>query len=166
MSSLLKKRIYAFLIDITVINLLKFFSLIIYLKSVGTFLRAVPQNKESLFTNLYLLDNYLFIVLFVGYFVSCYFLSNGKTLGKMFFNLEVKNIKEDETFFDQYLLRTFAYLFCYLNGVFLLLIPLFTKSEKGIPDWISGTEVVTDSETPVKKSDYDQNESFDLKKSG
>ncbi len=84
----------------------------------------------------------------------------------MFFNLEVKNIKEDETFFDQYLLRTFAYLFCYLNGVFLLLIPLFTKSEKGIPDWISGTEVVTDSETTVKRSDYDQNESFDLKKSG
>lgn len=165
MGSLIKKRIYAFLIDITVINFFKFFSLIIYLKTVGTFLRAVPQNKESLFTNLYLLDNYLFIVFFIGYFVTCFFLTNGKTLGKIIFNLEIKNIKEDETFFDQYLLRTFAYLFCYLNGVFLLLIPLFTKSGKGIPDWISGTKVVANNETPVKRTDYDQNESFDLKKS-
>jgi uncharacterized RDD family membrane protein YckC len=167
MASLIKKRIYAFLIDMAVIYFLKFFSLVIYLKTIATFLGALPdQNKENLFTNLYLLDNYLFIVLFIGYFISCFFITNGKTLGKIIFNLEIKNPKEDETFFDQYLLRTFAYLFCYLNGVFLLLIPLFTKDGKGIPDWVSGTEVVTDNESHVKRSDYAQNESFNLKKLG
>jgi len=167
MVSLIKKRIYAFLIDITIIYFLKFFSLLIYLKTITTFLGSVQiQSKENLFTNLYLLDKYLFIVLFIGYFISCFFITNGKTLGKIIFNLEVKNPKEDETFFDQYLLRTFAYLFCYLNGAFLLLIPLFTKNGKGIPDWISGTKVVPFNETPVKRSDYDQNESFDLRKLG
>ena len=139
----------------------------IYLRTLGTFIGFVPiEKKENIFTNLYLLDNYLFIVLFTGYFVSCFFLGNGKTLGKLLFNLEVKNPQENETHFDQYLLRTFAYLFCYLNGIFLLLIPLITKSGKGIPDWVSGTEIITKSETHIKSSDYNQNEAFDLKKLG
>lgn len=167
MGKILKKRVYAFLTDITIIYFLKFFSLLIYLRSLGIFIGAFPiEKKENIFTNLYLLDNYLFIVLFIGYFISCFFLTNGKTFGKILFNLELKNIQEDEIFLDQYLLRTFAYLFCYLNGVFLLLIPLFTKSGKGIPDWISGTEVVAKNETHFKRSDYNQNEAFNLKKPG
>lgn len=167
MGKKIKKRISAFLVDITVIYFLKFFSLVIYLRTLGTFIGFVPiEKKENIFSNLYLLDNFLFIVLFIGYFICCFFLTNGKTLGKLLFNLEVKNSQGEETFFDQYLLRTFAYLFCYLNGVFLLLIPLITKSGKGIPDWISGTEVVTSIEPHIQRSDYNQNEAFDLKKPG
>lgn len=102
----------------------------------------------------------------MGYFLSCFIFSHGKTLGKLLLNLEVRSSTEDETFFDQYLLRTFAYLFCYLNGIFLLLIPLFTKNGMGIPDWVSGTNVVSKSEIPVKRSEYNQNEAFDLKRPG
>jgi uncharacterized RDD family membrane protein YckC len=165
MSRILNKRIYAFIVDLGVIYFLKFFSLILYLKTIGFFLTALPiANKQKLFTNLNLLNNYLFIVIFIGYFLSCFFITNGRTLGKFLFNLKLVTSKEEETFIDQYLIRTFTYLFCYLNGVFLLFFPLFTKDEKGLPDWLSGTMVINDSEERIKPSEYNQNEAFNLKK--
>ncbi len=165
MSRIINKRIYAFIVDLGVIYFLKFFSLILYLKTMGFFLSALPiANKQKIFTNINLLNNYLFIVIFTGYFLSCFFITNGKTLGKFLFNLKLVTSKEEETLLDQYLIRTFTYLFCYLNGIFLLLIPLVTKDGKGLPDWLSGTMVVYDSEERIKQSEYNQNEAFDLKR--
>jgi uncharacterized RDD family membrane protein YckC len=165
MSRILNKRIFAFFVDLGVIYFLKFFSLILYLKTIGFFLTALPiENKEKLFTNINLLNNYLFIVIFTGYFLSCFFITNGRTLGKFLFNLKLVTSGEDETALDQYLIRTFTYLFCYLNGIFLLLIPLVTKDEKGLPDWLSGTMVTNDNEKRIKQSEYNQNEAFNLKR--
>jgi len=165
MSRILKKRIYAFIVDLGVIYFLKFFTLILYLKTISFFLTAIPlENKEKLFTNITLLDKYLLIVIFTGYFLSCFFITNGRTIGKFLFNLKLVSKKEDGILLDQYLIRTFTYLFCYLNGLFLLLIPLVTKNGKGLPDWLSGTMVVYDSEERIKQSEYIQNEAFDLKK--
>jgi uncharacterized RDD family membrane protein YckC len=165
MSKLLNKRIYAFIVDLGVIYFLKFFSLILYLKTIGFFLTALPiENKEKLFTNITLLDKYLLIVIFTGYFLSCFFITNGRTIGKFLFNLKLVSKKEDEILLDQYLIRTFTYLFCYLNGLFLLLIPLVTKDGKGLPDWLSGTMVINDNEQRIKQSEYNQNEAFNLKR--
>ncbi len=165
MRKFLKRRIYAFLMDLVVIYLLKFITLTIYLRTLGVFVRAIPlENKENLFSNLYLLNSFLLITIFVGYFTSCFFITEGRTLGKLLFNLKVSTTVGNEVVFDQYLLRTFTYLFCFLNGLFLLLIPFLTKSGKGLPDWISGTEVISEPDQRLKSSEYTQNEAFNLKR--
>lgn len=89
-------------------------------------------------------------------------MSNGKTLGKFIFNLKVttQNSKNQKLGFKECFLRTAGYFFCYGLGIILLAIPYIQEDGRGIPDWCSGTEVI--SSLPKELTKVEKNPQLEL----
>jgi uncharacterized RDD family membrane protein YckC len=85
-------------------------------------------------------------------------MGDGQTLGKLVFKLKVKSLRSSNLTLSESFMRSFGYLFCYLNFFLLFLIPFMTKEQKGLPDWISSTSVINLEE----KKEYEENEAFNL----
>jgi len=159
--SLLRRRFNAFIVDLLVISLARSLLLYAYLEFISKFFSSAAFDI-NFFSNLYVLGNFLTITLFMGYFMCCYYLGNGQTLGKLIFKLKVASQDNPELSISECFMRSFGYLFCYLNFFILFLIPFMTKDEKGFPDWISSTSVKGLDE----KLEYEENEAFNLEGAG
>jgi uncharacterized RDD family membrane protein YckC len=155
--TLLRKRFNAFIIDLLVISIIRSFLIYTYIEFMTKYFRALTFDTDFL-RNLYVVGNFLTITLFMGYFICSYYISNGKTLGKLVFNLKIKSSRNSELTISECFMRSFGYLFCYLNFFLLFLIPFMTKDEKGLPDWISSTSVIDLEEKEV----MEENEAFNL----
>jgi uncharacterized RDD family membrane protein YckC len=150
--SILKKRSYAFAIDIlfiVIINKGLMYTYISFLKNFFYQLTISSQLVlEENMTNVFSVS--LFIV-FWGYFFMSYYWAEGKTPGKQLFGLKVhspnfKYTGEYRLSVMECFARTMGHLItCLFYGLFLV-IPFITKSKKGIPDWISQTTIVTDEQ--------------------
>jgi uncharacterized RDD family membrane protein YckC len=81
------------------------------------------------------------------YFFFTLYLSQGKTLGKSLLGLRVVS-KEQPGIIEwwQALSRTVGYYACYFSGLILFLLPLTNKSQAGLSDWISSTQVISDKQ--------------------
>lgn len=42
--------------------------------------------------------------------------------------------------------RTLGYFICYITGSFLFIIPFLRQDNKGIPDWLGQTKVISEEE--------------------
>lgn len=159
--STLRRRVNAFIVDLLLISMIRSICLYSYLSFMGKYFSA-PVVDYDFFSNLFILGNFLTIVIFMGYFICCYYMGNGKTLGKLLFKLRVQSSKTNDSnlSLNECFLRSLGYLFCYLNFFILFLVVFVTKDEKGIPDWISSTMVVDANKIPVE---YEENEAFNLK---
>jgi len=134
---LLKKRFFAFYVDllaITLIHRVLHWSYANFLKKSLQFLN--PQAVDQLLQQSSNLTFYTFCFTVTWYFTISYYITSGKTLGKTLFGIQIN----PEVTLTQSLARSLGYLFCYMTGGLPLLIPFFTGS-KGIPDWMSSTSV-------------------------
>ena len=143
----LKKRFYAFYIDLVAITLIQKIVVFTYQKSIRELFPTLSLEAQSkLFDNVWQVTLSTLTLTFFSYFIVSMHLGNGKTLGKSLLGLRVYSPENTTPSFLESVQRTLVYTGCYLMGSFLLLIPFARKDSKGIPDMISHTEVVTEEE--------------------
>jgi uncharacterized RDD family membrane protein YckC len=87
------------------------------------------------------------LILYINYFLVSIFLSQGKTLGKTLIGLRI--IGEDnlgQISVKQSFMRSLGYTLCYIGGLILFVLPFINRKNKGIPDWISHTHVISEKQ--------------------
>jgi uncharacterized RDD family membrane protein YckC len=140
---LLSKRLYAFNIDLIMIMMIE--------KSLMN-LYAINTKQLAVFNPLHInnllmkpLDTLLLTITIISYFTCSYYMFNGKSVGKALFGLRVfSKYHKEITFYDSFR-RALGYFTCMIPMNLLFAIPFVNKSAKGLPDWLSETEIVTDS---------------------
>lgn len=143
--NLLRKRIAAFSIDLfAIIFITKSFlvSYSIFLKkfSLPIYMEIQPQwywayNRMELAA---------LLSVYTGYFFLSLYLSQGKTLGKTVVGLKIISRENPgEIYWWQAATRSFTYFMCYMMGMVLFALPALNRAQKGLPDWISSTHVIS-----------------------
>jgi uncharacterized RDD family membrane protein YckC len=145
---LLSKRTYAFATDLLLIaglSKLMFWSYVFFLRQHMGLVDL--QMQGALFLKLNRMSLPLLMATFCAYFWGAYYLGHGRTIGKVIFGLRVVprngsgSISMRETF-----LRGAGYFMCYGTGSLLFALPYFTKDQRGLPDFLSGTKVVEEAD--------------------
>ncbi len=145
----LKKRFYAFFTDLFIIGLLQKFLVYSYITFVSeTFIQAPLAVRQSLLSNVGQLRLSTLLFTFFSYFLVSYYMGHGKTIGKTLFNLRVLSHEgaQEELSFMESFMRTVGYTTCYATGSFLFGIILLRSDQRGLPDFFSQTEVITEEE--------------------
>lgn len=161
----LKKRIYAFGLDLTVINFFKLLLYSVYLEYVRTYFFQFPRSlRDSLESNLQKLDTPVTILLFVTYFMLSYYLASGKTIGKFVFGLRVVvNATKNKMSLSQSLRRSFGSLLCYMSLGLFYVFNFLRNDGKGVADFFSKTQTVSDDEfDQITRSLYPIDQSHQL----
>lgn len=147
--SLVKDRMYAFTMDLFLIGIINKAIMFTYLNFVKAFFFQLPIGvRANLESKLYAVNSINFLVVFFGYFLLSYYLSEGKTPGKIMFNLKVQcpHTHSDQLSLKTAVMRTAGYFVTIPTAFTLLLIPCFRKDCKGIPDWLSDSFVMSSDE--------------------
>lgn len=146
----LKKRVYAFCVDLYIIVGIKLMVTFAYTSFFKSFFFQLPHRKQQdLLDGLMVVDLSITPIIFFSYFLVSYYSGEGKSLGKIFFKLTVAKNELSKDYlptFKQAVLRTVGYMTCYLSLGTLFFLPFFRKDRRGIPDMFSGTQVYTDHE--------------------
>ncbi len=138
---LLRKRTYAFTADIFLISIINKLLITTYINLLEVIMYHYPIHiQRSLILSLNSIQTITLIAIFSLYFFISYSFGNGQTPGKAIFNIYVKGKNEKLTTWEC-LSRTFGYFLCYALGLILYLVPFFRKDRRGIPDFISQTNV-------------------------
>lgn len=163
-SMILKKRTYAFTLDLFFIALINRVVMYTYINFLETFFYQLPISFQiNVNSQIAKVNGLSMMVIFWGYFVFSYYMGEGRTPAKMLFGLKVHTANNLETSlsFKASVLRTAAYFICCFTGLFLIAIPFLRRDKKGLPDWISATHVMTeDQETAVHQHEDQGMKSF------
>ncbi|TNF27276.1 MAG: RDD family protein [Deltaproteobacteria bacterium] len=148
----MKKRVYATTLDLFLVGLINKAMLFTYLNFMKSFYYQLPFSLQYRLENgLVSISTLSLFVVFWGYFMLSYYWGEGKTPGKMLLGLKVYSPsfkyhgQYHLTLFEAFA-RTAGYFFCYASFGLLYGIAFMTPDRKGIPDWFSGTQVVTDEQ--------------------
>lgn len=140
-----KHRVFAFTFDMFMIGMTSKLIMLTY-KSFFTsfFYQLRYQVQESVANGLPVVHVSVLMSVFFSYFFISYYTSEGKTLGKMIFGLRVYSPTKPDLHLSlgESAKRSLGYLVCYATGLFLFVLPLLRKDQKGLPDFFSNTEVV------------------------
>jgi uncharacterized RDD family membrane protein YckC len=165
----LKKRFYAFYIDLVAIGIIQKVLVYTYVKCINELLTSIPKfQKVTLLDHTWQLTISTLSFTFFSYFLMSLYLNHGQTLGKSLLGLRVYSSENTlgDLSFTESLLRTITYTACYLTGSFLLLIPFLKKDSKGLPDYFSHTEVLSQDEFLMKldaqKEEVDESKNSQL----
>ena len=143
------KRINAFVTDLLFIQIFQKMAIFSYIEFVNQSLFSVPFGiKANLIGNLEQMRTSTMFFCYFSYFLVGSYLFDGKTIGKALFGLRVINTHEDEkglSFRDSFL-RSVGYTIAYVMVFLPFLASIFSSSGKGLPDYISQTEVMTDEQ--------------------
>ena len=143
---MLKDRSYAFITDLFLIGIINRAIMFTYGNFVRTFFYQMPYNvQRNLSDKMVEATTISFLVVFWGYFLLSYYLSEGRTPGKIMFHLKVQSphTHEGQLSLKACMLRTLGYFVALPSFFTLLAIPFFRKDKKGIPDLFSNTFVMT-----------------------
>jgi uncharacterized RDD family membrane protein YckC len=143
---LLKDRSYAFITDLFLIGIINRAIMFTYGNFVRTFFYQMPYSVQKSFNEQMVQATSLsFIVVFWGYFLLSYYLSEGRTPGKIIFHLKVQSphTHEGHLSLKSCVLRTLGYFVALPSFFALLAIPFFRKDKKGIPDMLSNTFIMS-----------------------
>lgn len=158
---LLRKRTYAFLIDLYAIVLIKILMTLSYTSFFKAFFFQLPLGKQkAMLQNIQSVDLMLTPIVFFTYFLFSYFAGDGKTIGKLILKLSVasKDLKPNYIpNFKESFMRSFGYCLNYLSLGTLFLVPFFRKDGRGIPDMISKTSVYFDEDIKAFFSNNEEN---------
>lgn len=147
-SELLKKRTYAFSLDMALVLLLNKAITLSYTNFLRTvFYQLAPQTQ----TKVLLSYNYVTLstlwIVFWAYFVLSYYLGQGKTPGKLIFEIQTFSKKtNDGLTLTESLVRTMGHFVCMITGLFLFALPYLRKDQKSLADIISDTWVANETE--------------------
>ncbi len=103
--------------------------------------RALLGNIDQMYIS-------TFMFTYFSYFLVSFFLGHGKTIGMTFFDLRTvghEDSPKDLSFMESFM-RTLGYTVNYLLFFTPFLINLIRSDSKGLPDFFSQTEVMTENE--------------------
>lgn len=144
--AVLKDRSYAFFTDIFLIGIINRAIMFTYANFIRTFFYQMPYSvQKSINDKMFEMNTLSFLVVFWGYFMLSYYLSEGKTPGKIIFHLKVQSphTHEGHLSLKSCMMRTLGYFVSLPSFFALLAIPYFRKDKKGIPDMLSNTFVMS-----------------------
>jgi len=144
---LLKKRTFAFTIDLALILILNKAVVLSYTNFIRTiFYQLTTHTQQKILTSYDLFQLSTLWIVFWSYFILSYYLGEGKTPGKIIFGLQTFSQKINTGLtLTESLMRTMAQFFCIATGFFLLALPYFRKDNKSLADIISNTWVAEES---------------------
>ena len=144
---LLRQRIYAFSIDLFAILALNKIMTITYLAYLKQFAWPMYRTFSDGGNLIQEAEIVTLLILYTNYFLVSIFLSQGKTLGKTLISLRI--VGEDnpgQISLKQSFMRSLGYTLCYIGGLILFVLPFINRKNKGIPDWISHTHVISEKQ--------------------
>lgn len=147
-NKLINKRTFAFTLDLFLIILINKAIMLTYMSTLNIVFYHLPVAvQKNLIEYLPHISFHILLLVFGGYFFFSYFLGEGKTPGKLLFNLKVQSLSSNdkELSFKECFLRTAGYFVCYLTGLILFAIPYFNKKGTGLPDFLSSTQVIDET---------------------
>lgn len=143
---ILKKRVYAFTADLSIIVVSNYFLMAAFTHFVQTVFFHFPMRVQLfLIDKMGTMSSISLMSLTFAYFSLFYFVTNGHTMGKTLFGLKVKNPSGEEITLNQAMQRALAYFTCAITGSFLFALSYIRKDEKSLADVFSGTIVVADT---------------------
>ncbi len=143
--SILKKRVYAFTSDLGIVVVVNYFMMAAFHQFIQTVFFHFPIKAQLFLINkLAMMTSISLMCLTFAYFSLFYFMTNGRTMGKSLFGLQVKNPNGEELTLNQSMLRAIAYFTCAMTGSFLFALSYIRKDEKSLADVFSGTTVGVD----------------------
>jgi uncharacterized RDD family membrane protein YckC len=95
-----------------------------------------------------MINSVTLLTIMFSYFSIFYFVTNGRTFGKMLLGLSVKSAHEEMTL-NEAMIRSFSYFVCAMTGSFLFCLPFLRKDKRSLADILSKTNVVSDDEKVV-----------------
>lgn len=143
-SGLMKKRTYAFTIDLLFICLLNKVMINSYTLYLQTVFYHFPAEKQlELLSSLENVFLGLFSVLFVSYFTLSFYLGKGQTPGKLLFSIQVVNHRSDRPIsFIQSIVRALGQgascLLFFTPFIFSFIFPQW----RGLHEWMSSTKII------------------------
>jgi uncharacterized RDD family membrane protein YckC len=152
---LLKKRSYAFTMDLFIITLINKGIIFTYVNFLETYLYQLPTSFQlSINQKISQLNNLSLLLVFWGYFLFSYYMGEGRTPGKLIFGIKVHSPHrgDDHLSFKEAFMRTGGYFIGCFTGMLLLALPFLRKDSKGIPDFLSHTHIVCEDELEYIKS--------------
>ena len=148
--AILKKRVYALTIDLAIIVGTNAFLVASFNHFIRTVFFHLPTKMQLfLIAKTSYMTSVSMLSLTFAYFSLFYFLTNGRTMGKMIFSLKVTNTDDSEMTLPQAMLRATAYLVCAFTGSFLFALSYIRKDQKSLADIFSHMEVVPDKKEKV-----------------
>jgi uncharacterized RDD family membrane protein YckC len=143
---MLKKRVQAFTADMFIIILTNFALMTSFTQFIKTVFFHFPFKAQLFLVHkLNMINSVTLLSIMFSYFSIFYFVTNGKTFGKMLVGLTVHSSSEEMTLIES-MKRSIAYIICAMTGSFLFAIPYFRKDKRSLADIFSGTSVSVDSE--------------------
>jgi uncharacterized RDD family membrane protein YckC len=143
--SILKKRVYAFTADLGIVVVANYFLMASFTHFVETVFFYFPTKVQLFLINkMAVMSSISLMSLTFAYFSLFYFVTNGRTVGKSFFGLQVRNTNGEELSLQQSMMRAIAYFTCAITGSFLFALSYIRKDEKSLADVFSGTTVELD----------------------
>lgn len=140
---LLSKRLYAFNIDLVMILFIEKSLMNLYALHTKQLTFFNPIQISNLLMKP--LDTLLLTTTIISYFTLSYYMFNGKSVGKSLMGLRVfSKFHPEITLYDSFS-RSLGYFTCMVPMNILFAIPFLTKSGRGLPDWLSETEIVTEN---------------------
>lgn len=147
--SVLKKRVYAFTADLSIIVVSNYFLMAAFTHFVQTVFFHFPMRMQLFLINkMGVMSSISLMSLTFAYFSLFYYVTNGRTMGKTLMGLKVENADKSELTLWQSMSRALAYFTCAMFGSFLFALSYIRKDQKSLADVFSGTHVSLD--TPDK----------------
>lgn len=143
------RRINSFITDLLFIQIFQKMAIFAYIEFVNQSLFALPfAAKANLMGNLSQMRTTTMFLSYFSYFLVSAYLFEGKTIGKSLFNLRIvsKDREGRELSFKESVLRAVGYTISYIMLFLPFLASAFTKNGRGLPDFLSQTEVMTDEQ--------------------
>ncbi len=147
--SVLKKRVYAFTADLSIIVVSNYFLMAAFTNFVQTVFFHFPMKMQMfLIHKMGVMSSISLMSLTFAYFSLFYYVTNGRTMGKTLMGLKVQTANGEELSLWQSMTRALAYFTCAMFGSFLFALSYIRKDQKSLADVFSGTTVTLD--TPDK----------------
>lgn len=144
--TILKKRVYAFTSDLGIVVVANFFLMAAFKQFIHTVFFHFPFKMQLFLINkMSIMSSISLMSLTFAYFSLFYFVTNGRTMGKTLFGLQVKNSDGSELTLTQSIFRSLAYSICAIMGSFLFALSFLRKDEKSLADIFSGSTVGYDT---------------------
>ncbi len=144
-----QKRFYAFNVDLYAIIIMQKICVYSYITFVNQSFELAPfAVKKNLLGNLNQMYLSTLMFTYFSYFLVSFYLGHGKTIGQTIFDLRTVSHEGSpkELSFMESFMRTLGYTLNYLFLFLPFLMNLVRKDKRGLPDFFSQTEVMTENE--------------------
>lgn len=150
----LKRRAYAFIVDLYAIVFINKFMAFTWNSAVNNFISNLAFGKYEAAKRITSgIETISLPIIIASYFFFSYYLNDGRTFGKMLFNLKVySNNKNTQLTVLEALSRSVSYILYSYFFYLPFIINFLRKDMKSITDYVSQTTVMSDEEHSILES--------------